>query len=187
MIYVGGQGSIDRGCIGRPNLVSAYADMDKRLLERHPLVKQDGVLMIREQLQSGREVSGSRWARFSLRDIAALRVVIELAGGRAAMQPGRRLQLAAIQRACAALLAAGITEPLLEVPLARQGKAVYAMINGSIIDPTNGKTVLQETYESAAAWLTAREAALLDRLREERDRNVIHVESRELGQQQVSR
>jgi hypothetical protein len=136
--------------------------------------------------QAGREVTDSRWARYSLRDIAALRVVIELAGGRAAMRRGRRLQLAAIEGACAALIAAGVTEPLLEVPLVRQGRAVFAVINGSIIDPTNGQTVLREAFESAAAWLADREATLLDRLREERDRAVTQRESRELGRQQVS-
>lgn len=113
------------------------------------------------------------WARYSLADVAALEVALELAGGREALAPGRHLQMAPVARACAALRERGIDNPLLDVPMRRDGRKVFAFVNGTLLDPTNGQAVMQDAADRVGAFLSAdrsnRAEELLRRLRQAQD------------------
>jgi hypothetical protein len=113
------------------------------------------------------------WARFTLRDVAAIRVAIALTpGGTQAIQtPGRRLRLAPIEHACAALRALGVANPLLEVTLHLYGRSVVAEINGELFDPVSGQIALRGAYSTTSRFLLTRgirDADLQARLRDER-------------------
>lgn len=93
---------------------------------------------------SDQSTGARRWARYSLADIAALEIAIELVGGRAVFEPKRRMRIAALRRALKALRDAGFMNPLIEVPLERQGTRIVARLRGVLIDPTNGQAQLVE-------------------------------------------
>lgn len=86
------------------------------------------------------------WARYTFEDLVAIRVAMRLAGGTAALSAGRRLQLAELERACARLRALGIANPLLEVPLRREGRAIVADIDGVTFRPATGQLSLSDTH-----------------------------------------
>ena len=67
-----------------------------------------------------------RWARFSFEDLVGLRVALHLAGGAEALAQGRRLQLAELERTCARLRQLGVSRPLIDVRLRREGRAIVA-------------------------------------------------------------
>lgn len=84
-----------------------------------------------------------KWARFSLQDLAALRVAIELAGGHAALAKGRRLQLKPIDDACRALRKNfKLRSPLTQARLYRQGRTVVAELGGVHFVPQTGQLVM---------------------------------------------
>lgn len=98
--------------------------------------------------QAGLEVRPG-WARLSLRDVAAMAIAVRLAGGGLTEgQPSRRLELGAIERACAALQDRGIANPLLDVRMVRHGRSVMALVHGELFDPTNGQLALQLSREA---------------------------------------
>lgn len=102
---------------------------------------------------AGSEHERSAWARFSLRDVASVAVVLALAGGQdRLLDPRRRLMFRGIEEACAALRLLGYTEPLLQVPLARSGRTIVAVIRESVVDPTNGQVVLQSAEAVIRDW-----------------------------------
>jgi hypothetical protein len=121
--------------------------------------------------QSGRPPAVG-WGRYTLTDIAAVRVALDLAGGKPALAAGRRLQIAPVARACEALVAMGVREPLLEVPMFRQGRNVFAVVGGGLIDPVTGQIVLREVFQAAKNLLDRTDGALVDQLRQERDRRM---------------
>lgn len=86
-----------------------------------------------------------KWARFTFEDLVAVRVAVDLAGGTAALSAGRRLQLAELERACARLRALGVANPLLEVPLRREGRTIVAEIDGVTFRPATGQLSLTDT------------------------------------------
>jgi hypothetical protein len=86
-----------------------------------------------------------KWARFTFEDLVAIRVAVSLAGGSAALSAGRRLQLAELERACARLRALGVTNPLLEVPLRREGRTIVAQVDGVTFRPATGQLSLTDT------------------------------------------
>lgn len=86
-----------------------------------------------------------KWARFTFEDLVAIRVAVGLAGGSPALSAGRRLQLAELERACARLRALGVTNPLLEVPLRREGRTIVAEIDGVTFRPATGQLSLADT------------------------------------------
>lgn len=100
------------------------------------------------------EPTRGEWARFSLLDIAAARVLIRLASappgsGRATS----RLQLEPVRRACQALRSVGFDNPLLDVPMERNGRKVLAFINGDLIDPVSGQHALDLAFDRTRGFL----------------------------------
>lgn len=89
-----------------------------------------------------------RSARYTLVDVAALEVLIGLCGGREALGPGRRLRLANVRAACEALRLQGYSNPLLQVPMVKIGRNVYAIVQKVLIDPTNGQIIIDGLSES---------------------------------------
>ncbi len=93
------------------------------------------------------------WARFSLLDMAATIVAIRLALRDSIDRPrrGRRMQLGPVRRACMALREAGYANPLLDVPMERAGRTVFALVNGELVDPTTGQIALDLSSSQARA------------------------------------
>lgn len=108
--------------------------------------------LIREQAGSSTE---DGWSRYSLTDVAALKVLVELCGGTDALAPNRRLRIECVRRACLALRDLGVDNPLLDVPMERSGNRVFVVLRGSIVDPVNGQTALGEAYRLARQSLRA--------------------------------
>lgn len=110
-----------------------------------------------------------KWSRYTLRDVAALQVAVEVCGGRAALVAGRHLKIAPLERACAALRRQGVSNPLLDVPLTAHGRRVFALVDGTLVDPTSGQQALADGLERLDAYLGADypEADLRERLRQE--------------------
>jgi hypothetical protein len=88
----------------------------------------------------GRKARGapikSGWARFDAEDLASAEVIVELGGGRKRLVDGRRLVLSDVAEACAKLREMGFSNPLLEVPLARQGRTIMALVGSHVYAPT---------------------------------------------------
>lgn len=93
------------------------------------------------------------WARYTLTDLACIEAALRVCG-RAALQPRRRLRLAELEKACAALGKLGFTNPLLQVPMEKQGKQVLAVVDGAVLDPTTGQLLLNSSFTAANAWLS---------------------------------
>lgn len=99
---------------------------------------------------------GRGWTRFTLADIAAIEILIDLGGGRSVLEQGRRLVLGDIKETCDALRRLGFEDPLLQVPLTREGRRIVATINGIRIEPVRGQLVLDAATAQVDAFLTAR-------------------------------
>src|ERR1700674_1575884 len=95
-----------------------------------------------------------KWARYDVSDLASIRIAIELAGGVGVLAPGRRLRLRPIHEACVALRLAGFERPLLEVPLARHGRRVVALVKGVVFEPTTGQLVARQVSADIEQLLT---------------------------------
>lgn len=121
-----------------------FADIDYRQLRR--LFE-----LVRSQANSPLGPARA-WSRYTLRDIAALKVAVRLC--RNPDDPGSRyLVIAPLERACAALRAEGIDNPLLDVPMGREGRKIFAEIDGARIDPTNGQMQLRDAHDEVLAYL----------------------------------
>lgn len=94
------------------------------------------------------ELAKHQWARYTLLDIAAMERLLDLVGGRSALQPGRRLRLRGVSAALGALRARGFTNPLLQVNMAKVGSTVVAQVDGTIFDPISGQQLLVEVMNS---------------------------------------
>ena len=99
--------------------------------------------LVRTQVDG--EVRERKWARYSLLDVAALRIALDLCGGTDALSPGRRLSIAPLDEACRLLRARGVNNPLLDVPMRRHGRTVLVEIDGMLFNPRNGQLVLRAT------------------------------------------
>lgn len=103
---------------------------------------------LRRLFQLVRDASGSTsprkgsWARYSFQDIAALRVAIDLAGGTDALRANRRLRLKPIALACKELREKyGLTSPLTQARLHREGRTIVADLGGLHFVPQSGQMV----------------------------------------------
>lgn len=114
---------------------------------------------------SGTSFTGRKWSRFSFRDLAALRVAIDLAGGIEALRSGRRLRLKPIEDACRVLRDRfGLSSPLTQARLYREGRVVVAELAGQHFVPQSGQLVFGtlrgavrrhvETHDSVKAHAT---------------------------------
>ncbi len=91
-----------------------------------------------------------KWARYNLRDIASLRVAVDLLGGQGALGPGRRLRIGPLHAACTALRRIGFQYPLLQVPMTRVGRRVVAVAGDLAFEPATGQVV----FSNASSELT---------------------------------
>ena len=94
-----------------------------------------------------------RWGRYSFEDLVAIRVAVRLAGGADALARGHRLQLAEVERTCARLRELGVAQPLVEVPLRREGRAVLADFHGVTFRPATGQLALGNTADLVQEFL----------------------------------
>jgi hypothetical protein len=95
------------------------------------------------------------WARFNLRDMACIRIAIDLAGGVAALQQGRRLRLSPLRKALRALSRAGYDLPLLDVTLSRDGERIIAVAAGVRFEAETGQLLLDLVQKKAQTYLEA--------------------------------
>jgi hypothetical protein len=109
------------------------------------------------------------WSRYSLLDIAALKILIDLCGGVSALQRGRRLRVGPVDEACQALRRQGFDNPLLDVRMMRDGDRVFAAVDASVLDPVSGQTALAEVLPLAEK-LAAEGSPLRDQLQAEEQR-----------------
>lgn len=96
------------------------------------------------------------WSRFTLADLAATEVLVGLGGGRERLVHGRRLVLGRIEATCIALTEVGFDNPLLQVPLMREGRKVLARIDGYVFEPLTGQLVIDEVAKRIDAFLEER-------------------------------
>lgn len=94
-----------------------------------------------------------RWARFSFEDLVGLRIALHLAGGTEALAGGRRLQLAELERTCTRLRQLGVSRPLIDVRLRREGRAIVAEVDGVTFRPATGQLALTDTSNRVGDFL----------------------------------
>jgi hypothetical protein len=108
------------------------------------------------RVSRGLDEPGRGWSRFTLADLAAVEALVALGGGRAALKVGRRLVLGDIQQTCDALRRLGFDNPLLQVPMAREGRRILARVDGFVLEPSSGQLVLETAWQHVSAFLEAR-------------------------------
>lgn len=141
------------------------------------------------RLQTGTPLDSNdrRWARYTLRDIAAVEVALELAGGAAALEPGRRLMIKSVEDAVNGLLTMGVKDPLLEVRMERQGSVIVAAFAGDLVEPASGQLVIRRIFSAAATQVDRRsEYDVVQAMREERDAKLRNVRRRVQLVQRIS-
>lgn len=115
------------------------------------------------------------WSRWTPEDLARLDVLVELCGGRDALQPGRRLNMRGVIEACTSLIELGCDDPLLEVSMARAGSKIVAFLDGFVFEPATGQAVMpvargglhtDDRSSAAASVRAARESVGLTGQRE---------------------
>jgi hypothetical protein len=122
----------------------------------------------------GAQAPGRGWSRFTLADLAAVEVLVELGGGRDRLAVGRRLVLGRIQATCVALVELGFDNPLLQVPLKRDGRRILARIDAYVFEPATGQLVIDDVAGRVGLFLE-------DRLiKDRRVRAAINAECRRL-------
>ncbi len=113
-------------------------------------------LFVLSRTTRGEVRPSARWARFTLTDLASTEVLVGLGGGRSRLQAGRRLILGDIENACAALREMGITNPLLDVPLARNGRRILAVVGRYVMEPSTGQFALGYAQDQIDSFLQER-------------------------------
>lgn len=103
------------------------------------------------------------WAKYSLAEVAGMRLALELCGAYG-VDLGRRryLRVAPLKAACASLRSLGIVNPLPEVPMVRHRKWIVAQVQGFLVDPSSGQMILGEARDlllDAIAGLPGEKAA----------------------------
>jgi hypothetical protein len=120
-------------------------------------------------VRNGAPLEDAKWARYSLADVAGLQILIDLVGGPQVFQRGSamRMRLKPVEDALRALTEMGFSHPLIEVPLALEGKRIVAWIEGIIIDPKSGQALLTRVEQQMRVKFRSsdREEEAIDRLR----------------------
>lgn len=131
---------------------------------------------IRSQAGTPLEKGDRRWARFSPVDIACMDALIPLCGGVEALAEKRRLRVVPVRRACIWLRAVGFTNPLLEVPMKREGDRVYVWVDGLVVESVSNQMVLNMPESVEVSYVTSADGAdddtrlLVERARQEAQR-----------------
>ena len=101
--------------------------------------------------QAGYPKPGREWARFTLGDLTALRIAISICEN--SDDGGRYLVISPLEEACRTLRSQGVTNPLLDVPMVREGRTVFAEIDGVLTNPRTGQMQLAETHDRVRMYL----------------------------------
>lgn len=126
--------------------MEGFTDIDYRQLRR--LFK-----LVRNQADAAVGTDAA-WSRYTLRDIAALRIALTLCRNEDAADSGYLL-IAPLERACDALRSQGVGNPLLGVPMIREGRTIFAEVDGVQVDPTTGQMQLRNVHDAVRAYLDA--------------------------------
>jgi hypothetical protein len=103
--------------------------------------------------QAGRNIPAKGWARYTLTDIAGIEVALRLTRGFDSARPSSQFRLKHLALACAALRAQGFTNPLLQVPMRRDGDRIFALVGSSVVEPATGQLVMQRASEVVSEYL----------------------------------
>jgi hypothetical protein len=98
-------------------------------------------------------IEKKKWARYDLRDLGSLKVAIDLCGGPEALREGRHLSVSRVSRACEALRAAGVRDPLIESGLRLVGTRILATSQGLTFDAATGQLELNLVLTDATRYL----------------------------------
>jgi hypothetical protein len=107
------------------------------------------------RVSRGEPAPGRGWARFTLADLAALEVLVALGGGRESLLRGRRMVLGEVLETCSALRERGFDNPLLQVPMAREGRRILARVDGLLVEPITGQAVLDTVSDRVRTFLSS--------------------------------
>lgn len=110
-------------------------------------------LFVLARILRGEPHPGRKWSRFTLADLAATEVLVALGGGRSQLNAGKRLVLGELEAACLALRAAGIENPLLQVPMVRVGRRVFAQVDDYVVEPITGQLALDHVGDRLSEFL----------------------------------
>lgn len=113
-------------------------------------------MFVLSRVLRGEPSPGRQWSRFTLADLAATEVLVGLGGGRERLARGRHLMLGGIEPACKALIGLGVSNPLLQVPMAREGRRILARVGNYVIEPVSGQLALEYAGDRIDAFLEKR-------------------------------
>lgn len=122
----------------------------------------------------GEAVPSRRWARFTLRDLAATEVVVGLAGRRDRLATSRHLNFRGIAETCEALRVLGFDDPLIQVPMIRDGSRILAQVGEYVIVPTTNQMALDYASDMVEEYIKSRtieDQEVRDAIRDERRRS----------------
>jgi hypothetical protein len=116
--------------------------------------------VIRRQAGSAAPSAG-KWARFTFRDLVALRAAIRLAGGVEALGPGRRLRTKDLEDLCGRLRESlDLEDPLSQICLRRIGRTIVARVDGLMFEPLTGQTLISEAVVAIERYFVEYPAVL---------------------------
>lgn len=113
-------------------------------------------MFVLSRVLRGEPSPGRKWSRFTLGDLAATEVLLRLGGGREQLALGRHLILGDVERACKALIDLGVQNPLLQVPMARDGRRILARVGEYVIEPVSGQLALEDAGQRVDQFLQER-------------------------------
>jgi hypothetical protein len=93
--------------------------------------------------QAPSRATAGKWARFTYRDLVAVKTAIRLAGGIGSLRVGRRLRLKRVEKAAKALRRRlGVSDPFAAVKVVLDGGTILAQLNGITFDAISGQLLL---------------------------------------------
>jgi hypothetical protein len=113
--------------------------------------------------QAGQSVPKG-WARYTLTDLAGIEAALRLTRGVDSARPSRHYRLKPLRAACGALRSQGFSNPLLEVPMRRDGDRVFALIGTTVIEPATGQLVMERASNLVHEYLKSTSVSDVDLL-----------------------